>query len=107
MKARSGLTTKGREFIAGSIDERKQIFQDRLIANVSIVQQIRVLLQAKRDRKLPEELILDLLEAHFSPKEAERQLKTAIDWGRYAELYSYDEPTGIIFLEQLEVDDNL
>ncbi len=101
-----GLTNKGREFIAGSIDERKQIFQDRLIANVSIVQQIRILLQAKRDRKLPEELILDLLEAHFSPKEAERQLKTAIDWGRYAELYSYDEPTGIIFLEQIETEDN-
>ena len=100
------LTSKGREFIAGSIDERKQIFQDQLIANISIVQQIRLLLQAKRNHKLPEELILDLLEAHFSPKEAERQLKTAIDWGRYAELYSYDEPTGIIFLEQLEAEDN-
>ena len=100
------LTSKGREFIAGSIDERKQIFQDQLIANISIVQQIRLLLQAKHNHKLPEELILDLLEAHFSPKEAERQLKTAIDWGRYAELYSYDEPTGIIFLEQLESEDN-
>jgi len=51
-------------------------------------------------RRLPEELILDILEAHFSPSEAQRQLATAIDWGRYAELYSYDEPAGIIFLEQ-------
>jgi len=98
------LTTKGRQFIAGSIDERKQIIQDQLIANISIVQQIHLLLQANRNQKLPEELILDLLEAHFSPAEAERQLKTAIEWGRYAELYSYDEPTGIIFLEQLEVE---
>lgn len=32
------LTTKGRQFIAGSIDERKPIFQDQLIANISIVQ---------------------------------------------------------------------
>lgn len=99
-----GLTTKGREFITGSIDERKQIVRERLIANVSIVQQIRILLQAKRDRKLPEELILDLLEAHFSPKEAEHQFRTAIEWGRYAELYSYDEPTGIIFLEQQDLE---
>jgi NitT/TauT family transport system ATP-binding protein len=44
-------------------------------------------------------LILDILEAHFSPQEAMRQLQTAIDWGRYAELYSYDEPGGEIFLE--------
>ncbi len=99
------LTSKGTQFINGNIDERKQIFRDQLIANISIVQQIRLLLQANRNHKLPEELILDLLEAHFSPKEADRQLKTAIDWGRYAELYSYDEPTGIIFIEQLEAED--
>ncbi|MEG4292021.1 AAA-associated domain-containing protein [Microcoleus sp. C2C3] len=42
---------------------------------------------------------MDLLETHFSPQEAMRQLKTAIDWGRYAELYSYDELGGEIFLE--------
>ena len=46
-------------------------------------------------------MILDILEAHFSPEEAQRQLKTAIDWGRYAEIYSYDEPSGEIFLESV------
>jgi len=94
------LTNLGLEFIAGNIDERKQLVQNQLVANIPLIQQIRLLLQAKRNQRLPEELILDILEAHFSPNEAHRQLATAIDWGRYAELYSYDEPAGIIFLEQ-------
>lgn len=94
------LTPLGLEFIAGNIDGRKQLVQNQLLANIMLIQQIRLLLQAKRNQRLPEELILDILESHFSPNEAQRQLATAIDWGRYAELYSYDEPAGIIFLEQ-------
>jgi NitT/TauT family transport system ATP-binding protein len=30
------------------------------------------------------------MHGHFSRKRAERQIDTAIDWGRYAELFDYD-----------------
>lgn len=93
------LTTVGHQFIAGGIDERKQIVRAQILSNIRLVQQISRMLQSKRNQRISEELILDILEAHFSPKEAMRQLKTAIDWGRYAELYSYDEPGGEVFLE--------
>jgi len=93
------LTPVGIQFIAGGIDQRKQIVRTQILSNIRLVQQISRMLQAKRNQRISEELILDILEAHFSPKEAMRQLKTAIDWGRYAELYSYDEPGGEIFLE--------
>lgn len=94
------LTSIGQQFIAGSIDERKQIVKTQLLAHIRLVQQIQRLLGAKRNQRVPEELILDILESHFTTKEATRQLGTAIEWGRYAELYSYDEPAGEIFLEQ-------
>ena len=84
--------------IAGGIDQRKQIVRTQILSNIRLVQQISRMLQAKRNQRISEELILDILETHFSPQEAMRQLKTAIDWGRYAELYSYDEPGGEIFL---------
>lgn len=93
------LTSVGNQFIAGGIDERKEIVRVQILGNIRLVQQISRMLQAKRNQRISEELILDILEAHFSPKEAMRQLKTAIDWGRYAELYSYDQPGGEIFLE--------
>lgn len=94
------LTDEGKQFIAGGIDERKQIIRNQLLNHIRLAQQICNLLQAKRNQRIPEELILDILECHFSPQEARQQLQTAIDWGRYAELYSYNEPAGEIFLEQ-------
>lgn len=94
------LTSIGHQFIAGTIDERKQTVKNQLLSEIRLVQQIYRLCQAKRNQRFPEELILDILEAHVTAQEAKRQLATAIDWGRYAELYSYDEPSGEIFLEQ-------
>ncbi|MEH1867505.1 MAG: nitrate/sulfonate/bicarbonate ABC transporter ATP-binding protein [Nostoc sp.] len=93
----------GQEFINGSIDDRKQIVRSQLLANIRLVQQIYRLLEAKNNQRIPEELVLDILESHFSPEEAERQLKTVVDWGRYAEIYGYDEPSGQIFLEQVVI----
>ncbi|HEV2661454.1 MAG TPA: AAA-associated domain-containing protein [Ktedonobacteraceae bacterium] len=47
---------------------------------------------------LPEEHILQILQEHFSEQEAEAQLETAINWGRYAELFSYQDDRGIFRL---------
>ncbi|MBW4642010.1 MAG: AAA-associated domain-containing protein [Goleter apudmare HA4340-LM2] len=101
------LTPIGYQFINGSIDDRKQIVRSQLLNYIRIVQQIYRLLEAKRNQRIPEELVLDILENHFSPEEAEHQLKTAIDWGRYAEIYGYEEPSGQIFLEQAVSDESL
>ncbi|MBD2449722.1 nitrate/sulfonate/bicarbonate ABC transporter ATP-binding protein [Nostoc sp. FACHB-152] len=88
------------EFINGGIDERKQIVRSQLLTHIRLVQQIHRLLEAKNNQRIPEELVLDILETHFSPQEAEQQLQTVVDWGRYAEIFGYDEPSGQIFLEQ-------
>mgnify|MGYP006276036091 CR=1 FL=1 len=97
------LTPQGQQFIAGSIDERKTLIRDQMLTRVRLVQQISTLLRAKRNQRVPEELILDILERYFTTQEASRQLMTAIDWGRYAELYSFDEPSGEIFLDNLDL----
>ncbi len=94
------LTATGLQFIEGHIDDRKEIVRKQLLTHIRLVQQIYRLLIAKRNQRIPEELILDILENHFSPEEAQRQLKTATDWGRYSELYGYDDPAGELFLEQ-------
>ncbi|MEH2453680.1 ABC transporter ATP-binding protein [Nostoc sp.] len=95
------LKPVGQQFINGGIDDRKQIMRSQLLTNIRLVQQIYRLLEVKNNQRIPEELVLDILESHFSPQEAERQLKTVVDWGRYAEIYGYDEPSGQIFLEQV------
>ncbi|WP_280671804.1 MULTISPECIES: AAA-associated domain-containing protein [unclassified Kitasatospora] len=44
-------------------------------------------------------MFLDLLRRGFSAEDARRQLDTAIDWGRYAELFDYDAGDGRLTLE--------
>jgi ABC-type hemin transport system ATPase subunit len=39
------------------------------------------------------------LEEHFSTREARRQLDTAVDWGRYAELFAFEDDSDELFLE--------
>lgn len=87
------------EFIQGGVDERKQIFRNLLLANVQLVEQIHHLLQTTPTRRIPEDLLLDILTRHFSPEEAQRQLDTAVSLGRYAEIFGYDEPTGELYDE--------
>jgi NitT/TauT family transport system ATP-binding protein len=45
------------------------------------------------------EFFIEILEKHFGPEEAEHQLDILIDWGRYAELISYDEKAEVLYLE--------
>jgi NitT/TauT family transport system ATP-binding protein len=44
-------------------------------------------------------VIQKALELEFHEEEAERQLDTAIDWGRYAEILAYDDSSQVLFLE--------
>jgi NitT/TauT family transport system ATP-binding protein len=93
------LTPIGQAFLEGDIDERKNTIGEQLLKHIRLVKQIHALLKVKQNQRIAEALVLDILERHFTPQEANRQLNTAIDWGRYAELYSYDDPAGEIFLE--------
>jgi len=61
---------------------------------VPLLRQMDSALQAKADGTMPLEFFQDLLDEHFSDDEAHRQLETAIQWGRYAELFDYDSVTG-------------
>jgi len=54
----------------------------------------------KADRQLTDDFFYDILEEHFSEDEANRQLNTAIHWGRYAEILDYDADEGKLFLPE-------
>jgi NitT/TauT family transport system ATP-binding protein len=47
-------------------------------------------LAASAEGNLRAGFFLDLLRRGFSRDDAQQQLDTAIDWGRYAELFDYD-----------------
>ena len=44
----------------------------------------------RRPGSVPEEFFHDMLDEQFSEEETLRQLETAVNWGRYAELFDFD-----------------
>ncbi|MGH9664425.1 MAG: AAA-associated domain-containing protein, partial [Bryobacteraceae bacterium] len=84
------ITPEGQSFAGADILTRKQLFQKACLERVPLLRQIYRSLHAKADRTLPDEFFRDLLDQHFTEEEADRQLDTAINWGRYAELFDYD-----------------
>ncbi|HJY88348.1 MAG TPA: nitrate/sulfonate/bicarbonate ABC transporter ATP-binding protein [Candidatus Acidoferrales bacterium] len=94
------LTPEGRAFAEADIQTRKVLFREAALAHVPILLQMVRALKAKANRTLPDDFFLDLLEEHFSPEEARRQLGILLQWGRYAELFDYDAATRRLILSE-------
>ncbi|HEV3169390.1 MAG TPA: nitrate/sulfonate/bicarbonate ABC transporter ATP-binding protein [Actinocrinis sp.] len=88
--ARLEITADGREFAAADILTSKQLFARHAVAHAPLVRAIAQALTATEDHTLREGFFLDLLRRGYSTEEARQQLETAIDWGRYGELFDYD-----------------
>jgi NitT/TauT family transport system ATP-binding protein len=93
------LSPLGQQFSEADLQERKQLFAHRLLEKVPLARYIRRILDEKIGHRVSEERFLSKLEDYFSEKEAERVLRTMIDWGRYAEIFAYDFTTGFLSLE--------
>ena len=94
------LTEEGQHFAEAGVLEEKQVFRDQALAHISLVRYIVQALQPAPNHILPEESILSFLETHFGEEEAREQMETAINWGRYAELFSFQEDRGMFRLEE-------
>jgi NitT/TauT family transport system ATP-binding protein len=93
------LTPEGKEFAAAGILASKQLFARHAAKRAPLVRTIVQALAATDDHTLREGFFLDVLRRGFSAQEGRRQLDTAIDWGRYAELYDYDSDDEELSLE--------
>jgi NitT/TauT family transport system ATP-binding protein len=92
------LNPLGETFAEASIRARKEIFATR-IRRLPLFKWLLAMLRATDKKQLEWDVIQKALELEFHEEEAERQLDTAIDWGRYAELLAYDDSSQILFLE--------
>lgn len=92
------LTALGETFAEASILARKEIFSTR-IRRLPIFKWLISMLKARENNELEWDVVQTALELEFPPEEAFRQLDTAVNWGRYAEILAYEDNTEIIYLE--------
>ena len=84
------ITPTGTAYANSEILHQKELFRDAATENVLLLRQIRRALETKTDHTVPEEFFLDMLDEQFSAEESQRQVETAVNWGRYAELFDFD-----------------
>lgn len=96
-------TSLGLQLIAGDENQRKALFRTR-IENLPLMRQVVEKLRGSKNHRVGKEFLTELLEEHFSRSEAGRQFATALDWGRYSELFCYDPDAEELFLPRKDAE---
>jgi NitT/TauT family transport system ATP-binding protein len=85
------LTEAGMQFARSESDERKKLFAQHLITYVPLAAHIRRVLDERASHSAPKSRFFDELEDYMAEDAAELTLRTIISWGRYAEVFAYDD----------------
>ena len=93
------LTEAGKRFANLETDARKKMFAQHLTEYVPVVGLIRRVLDERPSHVAPGARFRNELEDYMSEEDADDTLKTIVSWGRYAELFAYDEQSETFSLE--------
>jgi NitT/TauT family transport system ATP-binding protein len=108
-KAREGdveITPQGKAFAEADIDAKKNLFREAALAHVDLLQQMRKTLESKSNGSMPLQFFHDLLDEHFSEADTEKQIETALNWGRYGEVFTYDPEADRLHLHRTGAPEN-
>ncbi|NMD55037.1 MULTISPECIES: nitrate/sulfonate/bicarbonate ABC transporter ATP-binding protein [Tsukamurella] len=94
------LTEEGRTFVTVPLGDAKEVFARQAASRAPLVRTVLRTLRASTDGAARLGFFVDLLRRGFGREDAERQMRLAIDWGRYGELYDYDADDDRIRLYQ-------
>jgi NitT/TauT family transport system ATP-binding protein len=88
------LTPIGIDFATTTIQRSKDLFRQQALGRIPVLSSIVHTLQEKENQAMRADFFLGIWDDYFPREEAERQLATAVDWGRYGELFEYDASEG-------------
>jgi NitT/TauT family transport system ATP-binding protein len=93
------LSVDARNFAELDPQSRKTMFAQHLLASVPLAQHIRHVLDERPEHRAPRVRFEQELEDNLSDSAAEETLDAVIDWGRYAEIFAYDDQAEMFSLE--------
>ena len=95
------LTLGGKRFSEADTDSRKFLFRDHLLTYVPIAARIKQVLDERPSHKAPASRFREELEDYMSEDQATVTLATVTNWGRYAEVFAYDETSQMFSIDDL------
>jgi NitT/TauT family transport system ATP-binding protein len=96
------LTATGIGYADADTQQRKRLFRDHVLRNVALVAHILEVLHTRPNGRAPRLRFEAELEDYLTAQYASETLDAAIEWGRYAELYEYDDVSQDLLREQPE-----
>jgi NitT/TauT family transport system ATP-binding protein len=96
------LTPIGKEFVGLDIQERKGLFAQRLLKGVPMAARILAVLQERPGHRAPRARFQQELEDFLTDAAAEQTIDAIIGWGRYAEIFNYDDKREIFSLDEIK-----
>ncbi len=96
------LTEAGHQFVNLDNNDRKILFAQQLFYHVPLASHIKHVLEERASHKAPKSRFMTELEDYMSKDAADETLRTMISWGRYAEIFAYDEDKGVLSFDNPE-----
>jgi NitT/TauT family transport system ATP-binding protein len=93
------LTEAGIDFANAAPDERKRVFARQLLTYVPLAAHLRRVLDERTSHVARRSRFIDELEDFMSEESAEETLSVLISWGRYAEIFAYEDESERFTLE--------
>jgi NitT/TauT family transport system ATP-binding protein len=93
------LTESGFAFVNAAQDERKRIFARQLLTYVPLAAHIRRVLDERTSHVARKSRFIDELEDFMTEEAAEQTLRAIVGWGRYAEVFAYEDESARFTLE--------
>ena len=91
----------GEEVLDGSITERKEFIRGKLEA-LPVFKSVSEFLASKEDAEVTREEVLEKLAELIPNEDAETSFSTVVNWGRYAELFGYNDDSQTFYLDTEE-----
>ncbi len=93
------LTEAGTAFASSAPDERKRVFARQLLNFVPLAAHVRRVLDERTSHIARRSRFIDELEDFMSEDSAEQTLSVIVSWGRYAEIFAYEDENERFTLE--------
>jgi NitT/TauT family transport system ATP-binding protein len=93
------LTPVARAFADADTETRKRLFAQQVLSTVPLAAHIKRVLDERPNHRAPRIRFEEELEDYLSDSYAEETIDRVINWGRYAELFAYDDESQAFSLE--------
>ncbi len=94
------LSAEGSRYVKASPAARKAVFRERIL-DLLLFQRVRDALQAADDHRLDRDWVLELVAIQLPSENYEAIFDTLVNWGRFGDLFSYDEASETLTLSEL------